>query len=310
NDGKIQPNEMEISPFPDIADYVRVSVFSNDFIRTDNVALNQKLNWDPARIWREAKGIRKALRRFSFNTNLRIDRKTRDDESIQSWNPLQLAVADSSLVALNLSRRHGLFFNRANPKYDVQLANADRRNRRVLTTGYESSRQEEWSLRFRYRPNDQLSLEAAGERGRREADSEFFNNKDFRFTFTRLEPSINWQPGAFRMVTKIIFGQEENVLPEGMGERTDRLELELEGNFKNWLTGRFRWVDINLEGDARSPVGFALLQGLQPGRNLLWNLGATRQLGQYLQLTLSYEGRQTGEARTVHVGRAQVQAFF
>ncbi|MEL7160001.1 MAG: hypothetical protein AAFN92_04525, partial [Bacteroidota bacterium] len=310
NDGKIQPNEMEISPFPDIADYVRVSVFSNDFIRTDNVALNQQLNWDPVRIWREAKGIRKALRRFSFNTNFRVDRKTREDENVQSWNPLQLAVADSSLVALNLSRRHGLFFNRANPKYDIQLANADRRNRRVLTTGYESSRQEEWTLRFRYRPNDQLSLEAAGETGRREADSEFFNNKDFRFAFTRLEPSVNWQPGNLRLVTKLIIGQEENVLTEGKGERTDRLELELEGNFKNWLTGRFRWVDIALEGDARSPVGFALLQGLQPGRNLLWNLGATRQLGQYLQLTLSYEGRQTGEAKTVHVGRAQVQAFF
>ena len=28
------------------------------------------------------------------------------------------------------------------------------------------------------------------------------------------------------------------------------------------------------------------------------------------QLTLSYEGRQTGDARTVHVGRAAGQAFF
>ena len=34
---------MEISPFPDIADYVRVSVFTNDFIRTDNAGLNQSL---------------------------------------------------------------------------------------------------------------------------------------------------------------------------------------------------------------------------------------------------------------------------
>ncbi|MEM9258996.1 MAG: hypothetical protein AAGA62_05080, partial [Bacteroidota bacterium] len=310
NDGKIQPNEMEISPFPDIADYVRVSVFSNDFIRTNNVALNQKISWDPVRIWRDSKGFRKALRRFSFNTNLRIDRKTREDENIQSWNPLQLAVADSSLVALNLSRRHGLFFNRANPKYDLQLSNTDRQNRRVLTTGYESSRQEDWTLRFRFRPNDQLSLEAAGSTGRREADSEFFNNKDFQFQFNRIEPSLTWQPGDIRLLTKLLFGQEENVLPEGNGERTDRLELQFEGNFKNWLTANFRWVDITLEGDARSPIGFALLQGLQPGRNLLWNVGATRQLGQYLQLTLSYEGRQTGEAPTVHVGRAQVQAFF
>ncbi|SEQ31535.1 hypothetical protein SAMN05444359_10841 [Neolewinella agarilytica] len=310
NDNKIQPNEMEIAPFADIADYVRVSVFSNDFIRTDNVALNQKLNWDPARIWKDARGLRKTLRKFSFNTNLQIDRKTRDSDAIQSWNPLQLAVADSSLVALSLSRRHGLFFNRANPKYDVQLSNSDRRNRRVLTTGYESSRQEDWTLRFRYRPNDQLSLEAAGLTGRREADSEFFNNKDFQIQRQSLEPSVNWQPGELRLVTKLLIGQETNVLAAGNNEATDRLELSFEGNYKNWLTTSFRWIDIAFEGDSSSPVGFALLQGLQPGRNLLWNVGATRQLGSYLQLTLSYEGRQTGEAKTVHVGRAQVQAFF
>jgi hypothetical protein len=112
------------------------------------------------------------------------------------------------------------------------------------------------------------------------------------------------------LVTKLVIGQEENTLPGSEGERTDRLEIDLEGNYKNWLTARFRWVDIAFEGDSRSPVGYALLQGLQSGRNLLWNVGATQQLGEYLQLTLSYEGRQTGEAKTVHVGRAQVQAFF
>ena len=310
NDGRIQPNEMEIAPFADIADYVRVSVFSNDFIRTDNVALNQKINWDPTRLWRDAQGFKKFLRRFALNTSIIIDRKTRESPAIDAWNPLQLGVADSSLVALNVQRRHGLFFNRANPKYDVQLSNADRRNRRVLTTGYEANQTQDWTLRFRYRPNDQLSLEAAAVTGTRAADSEFFNNKDFQIEFRRAEPSINWQPGELRLVTKVIFGQEVNTLPGSEGERTDRLELDLEGNYKNWLTARFRWVDIAFEGESRSPVGFALLQGLQPGRNLLWNVGATRQLGQYLQLTLSYEGRQTGEARTVHVGRAQVQAFF
>ena len=310
NDGRIQPNEMELAPFADIGDYVRVSVFTNDFIRTNNVAVNQKLNWDPARLWRKAKGVRKLLKKFALNTSVIIDRKTREDPEIQSWNPFQIGIADSSLVALNVQRRHGLFFNRANPKYDVQLSNADRRNRRVLTTGYESTQTQDWTLRFRFRPNDQLSLEAAASTGQRAADSEFFNNKDFVIDFRRVEPSINWQPGNFRLVTRLILGTELNVLPTGNGEGTERTEVEFEGNFNNWLTARFRWVDIALDGDARSPVGFALLQGLQPGRNLLWNLGATRQLGQYLQLTLSYEGRQTGVAKTVHVGRAQVQAFF
>ncbi len=310
NDGKIQPNEMEISPFPDIADYVRVSIFTNDFIRTDNVSINQSFNWDPARLWREATGLKKFFKRFSFNTTVLIDRKTQESEAIQSWNPLQLAIADSSLVALNVRRRHGLFFNRSNPTYDIQLSNNDLRRRNVLTTGYESQRTEAWVLRFTYRPNQQLSIEAAAESGRRESDSEFFNNKDYFIQRRSLEPAINWQPGKFSLVTRLIVAREENVLAEGMQESTDRLELTFEGNFNQWLTAGLRWVEIDLEGEARSPVGFALLQGLQPGRNLLWNVGATRELNDYLQLTLAYDGRQTGEAKVVHVGRAVVQARF
>ncbi len=311
NDGRIQPNEIELSPFPDIADYIRVSVFNDNFIRTDNASINQRFNWDPDRIWRGTGGMREFLRRFALNTAINIDRKTQAAEDIQAWNPFQLAVADSNLVALNVRRRHGLFFNRANPRYDVQLANDEQRNRRVLTTGYESSRREDWELRVRFRPNDQLSLEAAAVTGSRAADSERFNEKDYTIAFNRLEPGVNWQPGEFSLNTTFIMGREENVLEAGNGEFTDRREFKFTGNFRNWINAGFNWVQIDFQnGRSGSPVGFALLQGLQPGRNLLWNLSLTQTLGEYLQLNLLYDGRQTGEADVVHVGRAQVTAQF
>ncbi len=311
NDGRIQPNEVELSPFPDIADYIRVSVSNNTFIRTDNAGINQRFNWDPDRLWRGSTGVRKFLSRIALNTAINIDRKTRQADEIQAWNPFQLAVADTNLVALSVRRRHGLFFNRANPKYDLQLSNDEQRNRRVLTTGYESSRREEWELRFRFRPDDQLSLEAAGMTGRRESDSERFNEKDYKIVFHRLEPSVNWQPGEFSVTTTLTVGREENVLPEVDGEFTLRREAKLESNYRNWINAGFQWIQIDYEnGSPSSPVGFALLQGLQPGRNLLWNISLTQNLGEYLQLNLLYDGRQTGEAATVHVGRAQVTAQF
>ncbi|PHK97533.1 hypothetical protein CGL56_15660 [Neolewinella marina] len=310
-DGRIQPNEIELAPFADIADYIRVSVFNNNFIRTDNVSINQRFNWDPDRIWRGADGVRDFLRRFAVNTAVNIDRKTQAAEDIMPWNPFQLAVADSNLVALNVRRRHGLFFNRASPRYDIQLSNDEQRNRRVLTTGYESSRREEWELRFRFRPNDQLSLEAAGITGRRASDSERFNEKDYEIHFNRLEPGVNWQPGEFSFNTTVVVGREENVLPSGAGEFTLRRETRFAGNYRNWINASFQWIQIEFaNGRSGSPVGFALLQGLQPGRNLLWNLSLTQNLGEYLQLNLLYDGRQTGEASTVHVGRAQVTAQF
>ncbi|MEL6273944.1 MAG: hypothetical protein AAFU03_02415, partial [Bacteroidota bacterium] len=311
NDGRIQPNEMEISPFPDIADYVRVSVFTNDFIRTDNAGLNQSLQWDPGRLWKDPKPWQKFLKRINLQSSLTVDRKTRQAEGIQTWNPLQLAISDTALVALSAGTRHGLFFNRGNPKYDIQISNRDIRRRQVLTTGYEASRQREWEFTFRYRPHTALSLNMGGSMGSREADSEQFNNKDFNIQSRSLEPEIDWQPGQdFRFNAQLILGREVNELTEGNGEQSLRREVKFEGNFRRWLQMRIRNVDINFTGESSSPVGFALLNGLQPGRNWLWNLSATQQLGRYLQLNLSYEGRQTGMAQTVHVGRAQVTALF
>lgn len=311
NDGRIQPNEMEIAPFSDQADYVRVSVFTNDFIRTNNAGINQSWNWDPSRLWKDPKQWQKFLKKFVLQSSLNIDRKTRDDDAIQAWNPFQLAVSDSVLVSLGAGSRHSLFFNRSNPKYDIQISQRDISRRQVLTTGYEANRQLVYEMAFRYRPNRHLNLVAAGSSGERFNDSENFNNKDFQIRFQRLSPAIEWQPGEdFRFDLNFTLGSERNILAGGQGENTRRREVKFQGDFRRWLRLELSNINIQLEGQANSPIGFALLNGLQPGRNWLWNLQATQQLGRYLQLSLAYEGRQTGQANTVHVGRAQVTALF
>ncbi|RME98641.1 MAG: hypothetical protein D6772_08780, partial [Bacteroidetes bacterium] len=101
NDGKIQPNEMEIAPFPDIADHLRVSIFTDDFIRTDNVTLNQSFRLDPLRPWQKSeRAWQQFLARFNAKSSMSINRKTRGGGAVQTWNPLQLSLPDSSLVAL------------------------------------------------------------------------------------------------------------------------------------------------------------------------------------------------------------------
>ena len=311
NDGKIQPNEMELSPFPDIADYIRVSVFTDDFVRTDNVVLNQSIQFSPERRWRQAGGMRQFLAKFNAQSSLTINRKVRPDDGVQPWNPLQLRISDTSLVAVSAVQRHSLFFNRTNPRFDAQLQYTDRQNRNVLVSGYESRRQQSTELALRLRPNRQNSVLCTVERGRRGSDSEFFDAKDFEIYQWRLSPEWIFQPGQdFRIRLIGTLGWEENRLEAGEGQNSRRREVELEGNYQQWLRAGAGLVDIGLEGKANSPVGFALLNGLQPGRNWLWNVAATRQLGTLLQLTLSYEGRQTGEAPTSHVGRAQVTAIF
>ncbi len=59
-----------------------------------------------------------------------------------------------------------------------------------------------------------------------------------------------------------------------------------------------------------TPIEFAMLEGLQNGRNFIWNISFDQSVSKNILLSLSYDGRKTGESRIIHVGRAQVRANF
>lgn len=314
NDGKIQFNEMEVAPFQDLADYVRISVITDDFIRTDNAGLNQSISIDPYRRWNTAKGLKKLLARFSTNSNLQVNRKTRKSDAVNPWNPLQLAVPDTALVSLSATMRNTLFFNRTNPDFTLQFGQSDNRSRIVQTTGYESRRLGEYFVQGRLNFNSTISSELSFSWGEKASDSEFFNNRDYTLSFRQLVPELTYLPSRnFRLIVNYKFRHDRNVLAGGGGEQAQQHNAGVEGTFRPGQSSygfRFSYIKVNFMGTTNSPVGFAILNGLQRGQNFLWNLNLNRQLAKNIQLSLSYEGRKTGTAGVVHVGRAQVAATF
>ncbi|MFK7937565.1 MAG: hypothetical protein AB8G22_28875, partial [Saprospiraceae bacterium] len=314
DDGLTQVNEFEIAVFADSANYIRSSVFTDDFVRSNNVNLNQSLRLDPRAIWFQQTGFKKFLTRFSTQSTFRITRKTREDDNVQPYNPFQFDIADTSLVSTTSTIRNSLFFNRSDPKYSIEIGTSDLKNRVILTTGYESRRNAERFLRSRWNVTNAISLQLNGAFGIRANDSEFFNNKDYEIDFQRAEPKVTWQPSTkFRTIFAYEFLNSKNILLNG-GETAVNHDLNAEITFNQTTTTsirtKFSYVQVNFDGEPNSPVGFAMLQGLQNGQNYLWNVALDRRLTKNIQLRLSYEGRKTGAARVVHVGRAQVAAIF
>jgi len=79
---------------------------------------------------------------------------------------------------------------------------------------------------------------------------------------------------------------------------------------KSTITTKFSYIAITFDGIEDSPVGYAMLEGLNNGNNILWNVSIDRKLSQLLQLTASYEGRKTGDNAITHVGRLQMRVIF
>ena len=311
-----QLDEFDPAPFQDQADYVRVTLFTNAFVRTNNVSFSQTLRFEP-RILLEKKKNKMARFASKFGTNsaLQINRRVKNDFlEVSQWNPFELNVPDIALVALTTNARNTLTFNRNNPKWDIETGHIANRNRLVLVTGYEERSRSEFFIRHRLQLSQRFGFSNYVAVGVQGANSEFFKNRNFDFHWQKIEPSLQFQTeNDWRLALNYKYKKGSNLLKIN-GERIKNNDFSLETAYNVAANAQIRarasLIAIVFEGDANTPVGFALLEGLQAGKNYLWSLNFDRSLTKSLTLSVSYEGRKTGVARVIHVGRAQVRANF
>lgn len=323
-DSILQIDEMEAAVFQDQANYVRIAVTTSEYIRTDNVLLNQNLRFEPRLLWAgQKRGWKKTLSRFSTQSTLQINRRTYAGiAGISPWNPFQLNVPDSALVTVSTSMRNVLFLNRANPAWDASLAQGDSRSQVVLTTGFEQRRTADWTLHGRLNLGKQWSAEADVSRTEKTSDNSAFDTRDFFINGWKAGPKATWLPSrSFRIVGSLIWQNSQNTL--GEGEKADQTNWNVEITWNpagkpnaqgfrpaSSMRARGTFADISYTGESNTAVAFTMLEGLQDGKNFLWGLNLDRQLSKLLQMSVSYEGRKTGDNRVVHVARAQVRAVF
>ncbi|MEO1409495.1 MAG: hypothetical protein AAFW73_06405 [Bacteroidota bacterium] len=314
-DGVPQINEIQEAPFADQANIVRVTLFTDQFIRTNKTQLNQSLRLEPKSIWgRQQKGWKKWLSRWSTLSTFLINRRTREAEGVSSWNPFQINISDTALVALNLSIQNTLFFRPNTTRYNFQLSQKNQRSRQVLTTGFQSLRVAERSIKGRWNQSAVLSTDAEFLIGSRTNDFQLFNEQDYDIQLFRLAPSLTIRPNnSLRGIFRYRWEEGENRLPEG-GETAVQHDFSFEFTYNQAASTairlNFSFVDVRYRGERNSPVELALLQGLKDGKNFLWELSVNRTISQNLTLRLSYNGRQTGGARIVHLGSMEVGARF
>ncbi len=202
------------------------------------------------------------------------------------------------------------------------MATSDNRSRTALTTGFESRRLVDWTLHGRLNFSRSWSSELDLSNGRRENDSELFDSRDYRIQYWKAAPQLSWLPSRIvRLIAAYTWQDSRNTLLSAETALQNNWSIELSWNppgkansngFRplTALRTKASYVNVMYSGDANSAVAYAMLDGLQNGRNFLWSINLDRQLSRSIQLSLNYEGRKTGENRVIHVGRAQVRAVF
>lgn len=327
NDNGVQElAEFELAPFRDQADFVRVFTLSNTYVPTFSTSANATITAEGARFKKKPKWVGK----LSTLTYLALERRTQSDNIGDQLNPLLKIGSDSSLQTETRTLRNALYFNRTNPSSGAELAIANILSNNFLTSGLEGRARREVSLRVRKQWSPVVLTELLFAQTINQVTNQLFITRNYSFTRPQATPKISiFVKSSSRLTfqTELIFAEgqaqtEDVPISASLTQVSPRLEFQTNALGKGLVTSSVSLISNRFSGVANSPLGFDLLQGLQPGRNWLWSLQLQRNLGKDVQVSVGYDGRSsqvqtitsnaetTTQTRLVHVGRMQARWLF
>jgi hypothetical protein len=311
--------EFEVAPFPDQATYVRVFLPNQVFLPTHLNKFSQSLTINPMD-WQNKQGFRKFLSRFYNQTTYLIERRISRSGGNFDLNPF--ASNDVNLLGLNVSFRNSLFYNRGKQKHSVTYTFLDNQAQNLLSIGsqnvasyshqmqYNHLVKKTWlfSLQSRTIANALNSISTLTEQNPENQAIRNYNIQGYQ-----MAPKISY---LLSKNTSFDLFFESQTKENFIGDREFLKQIRLGTSFtyvglkQLTINGEISIYDNQFEGSAVSPAAFQMLEGLQPGKNQTWRVLVQKNLTQFLDINLNYQGRTSETSQAIHTGTVQLRAFF
>lgn len=300
-------DEFEQAPFADQGEYIKISVFNNDFIRTRALGLQQTIFFDLKNLIQ--KGL---LTKVAGLSTYQLSRKIRENNNSPYWNPFYQQYPDTAILGYSSTLRNILYWNRSSPLFDIQIGNVTQKNQVLQTSGYDIREADDFTLRCRISLRKKMDIVLNARKGDRINRSQFFENRNFKIAHVEAGPELNViLKDKFRFTGSYQLLSQENT---GGDEELCSNKFSFETVWRKSSSTDFRvqasLVNINYTSSGNPSIDFTMLQGLQDGSNFLWTAQFNTRITKTLILTLQYNGRKTGEVKPIHTGTAQVRATF
>jgi len=317
NNGIEELNEFEIATFQDQANYIKVWITSPEYINTYNNQFTQVVQLRPGNVWSNKKGIRKLLSRFSNATTLRIVQKNASNNIAKALNPFQFNMADSTLISSQVNLNNNLSFNQLSQYWGIDYVFRYAQNKNMLYYGMETNQLNMNQFIVRGKPHQNITLRIEYSYLDKKNFSAFFSSRDYYIinhdisNFIRVQHGNNIFWGILytfqhkNNISGIELMKANDVTAEFSYRITNR------GNISAKL--QYKYIDFkpyDTQNYTQSAISYEMLEGLQNGNNMLWNIGFQTNITEFLQLDLRYEGRSSEGGKVVHTGLMQLKAFF
>lgn len=310
NNGIQELEEFEIAKFADQAEYVRIFLPNQIFIKTHQNKFSQSVILN-ANQWQNEKGFRKFLSYFYNQTSFLVDRKIVRDSDNFDLNPF--SSGEKNLLGLNSSFRNSLFYNRGKQDHSLTYTYLRNRAKTLLSVGSQESNNRSHQIQYAHLVKKSWLLGFMGKTIESELYSENYVSKNFELKGYQLAPKISYlfsRNASWDLFYE--FQDKDNKIndKEALQQHRVGTSFTYSSEKKFTMNGEFSLYKNDFSGDALSPVAYQMLEGLQPGQNLTWRLLLQKNLTQFLDVNVNYEGRKSEESKAIHTGSVQLRAYF
>ena len=310
NNGIQELQEFEVAPFPDLAKYVRVFLPNQIFVKTHQNKFSLSLTLNPF-IWQNENGFKKFISYFYNQTSFLMDRKMIRDSDNFDLNPF--SSDDTNLLGLNSSFRNSFFYNRGKQKHSTTYTYITSGTRNLLSIGLLESKNKSHQLQYLHLIAKSWLVNFSSKTIFSTIEAENYTARNYEIEGYQFSPKISY---LFSKNTSwdlfYEYQKKENQIGNNELLTQNRFGTSFTYSGKKQFTanGEFSLYDNSFTGNSLSAVGFQMLEGLQPGKNQTWRLLLQKNLTQYLDVNVNYQGRKSETSKTIHTGSVQLRAYF
>jgi hypothetical protein len=308
NNGIKELNEFVIANFIDQANYVKIVTPSNEFVPSELQKINFSNSFRPSE-WLSSTSF---FGRFENDFNWTLNIKQFNKPGI--INPIRIEN-DTALIALQQSLINTAYFNRYNERLNLDYTFNQSQNNSLLTNGIDKRAIEMhiYHLRLLFFESTWVD-ENYIEHGLDKLNSAFGQSNGYAIELFRYRNELIYnQSSVLRVSLKGAYTKKQNIDPESPSV-LKAYELGLDSRFArlNKLTANagMSFIQNDFSGNTNSNAAYSMLDGLQKGRNLVWNLNLQQNLPNKIQLTVAYQGRTAVNSKAIHTASIQARAFF
>ena len=302
--------EFEVAPYADQAKFIRIFLPNQIYIKTNQNKFSQSVTLNPLQ-WQNETGFKKLASYFYNQTSFLMDRKVKSDGDRLELNPF--SSSEENVLGLNSSFRNSLYYNRGKQKHSVTYSYLINKGKNLLSIGSQSVTNNSHQLQYTHLYQKSWLFNFFTKTIKTNLVSEDFTEKNYDLKGYQIAPKISY---LFSKNTSLDFFYELQNKDNQMGDfetlRQNRLgtSFSYAGEKKVTVNGEFSFYENKFDGNEFSSVGFQMLEGLQAGQNLVWKLLLQKNITQFLDVNLNYQGRKSETGNTVHTGNVQLRAYF